>query len=426
MAITTRPELMKLRSSASAGKRNGKTLGPYLSFPSKPMPHGLLLQFKSYNYKDYVSAIQAVHSKNKKGELVQTGAEENKNLGFVPAINTYNLLDSGPPGGPPEISTTTAIELPFPRTLQDSTNIRVASFERDFLYERIASGLASFDEGGGLGGFFENMKNSAEAVVSGVYDYAKSAGKTAGQEGLISAVLGGIRQAAGKMSEFEVTKATAMAGYLARNFIPGEIAKSMGVVGERVVNPQETLSFSGVDLRNFTFSWDLYPSNANDTQMITDIVNLIKRKSLPTTEAADGGGSLARAFLNYPDIVELNLLGVDESRFMRFKRCMVQNITVDYGAGGMPEIIKGGVPAAVSLSITFSELQIQTAQDYGENDGTDITPPVVQRDDGAAAGAQSGSQGNANRGSAPRVNVGGSLAFDQSSVFGQDGITIDP
>ena len=58
MAGTSRPELLKLRSQRdNDGRRNGKTMGSYLSFPTKPMPHGLLLQFKSYNYKDYVSAI---------------------------------------------------------------------------------------------------------------------------------------------------------------------------------------------------------------------------------------------------------------------------------------------------------------------------------------------------------------------------------
>ena len=69
-----------------------------------------------------------------------------------------------------------------------------------------------------------------------------------------------------------------MAGYLARNFISGEIAKSIAVVGERTVNPQETLSFSGVDLRNFTFTWDLFPSNRTDSQMINNIVKLVKQQ----------------------------------------------------------------------------------------------------------------------------------------------------
>jgi hypothetical protein len=35
----------------------------------------------------------------------------------------------------------------------------------------------------------------------------------------------------------------------------------------------------------------------------------------------------------------------------------------------MPQIIKGGVPAAVTLSISFSEVQIHTRDDYPTDGG---------------------------------------------------------
>ncbi len=389
MAGTSRPQLLKERSFRdNDGRRNGRTLGPYLSFPAKPLPHGLLLQFKSYNYKEYVSAISAVLDKD---TGIQTGVEENRNLGFVPALTAGGTGDSKVP----QISSQTAIELPFPRTLQDSTNIRVQQFERDFLYERLASGIASFndDANGSLGNFFSNVGGAAANLMDGTTNYMRQMGANANEKGMTEALMGAIKSGADKLSNFDTQKAMGMAGYLARNFIPGEIAKSVGVVSQRTVNPQETLSFSGVDLRNFTFSWDLYPSNADDTNRINKIVNLLKLHSLPTTEAATAGGSTARAFLNYPDIVELNLLGVQEDHFMRFKRCMIQNVTVDYGAGGMPEILKGGVPAAVTLTISFSEIQIQTAHDYGHD------PIVVQpenKQDFAAAGDGSGTNKSGN------------------------------
>jgi hypothetical protein len=401
MAGTSRPQLIKERSFRdNDGRRNGKTLGAYLSFPTKPLPHGLLLQFKSYDYKEYVSAISQVLDKDRKptGEY-----RENTNLGFVPALtsNPFAGLDQKSA----QIKASTAIELPFPRTLQDSTNIRVQQFERDFLYERLASGIASFNDGeGGLGNFFSNVAGAAANLMDGTTNYMKAMGSKANEQGMAAAMLGAIKSGAGKLSQFDTQKAIGMAGYLARNFIPGEIAKSVGVVSQRTVNPQETLSFSGVDLRNFTFSWDLYPSNADDTTRIRKIVKLLKQKSLPTSEAADVGGTTARAFLNYPDIVELNLLGVQEDHFMRFKRCMIQNVTVDYGAGGMPEIMKGGVPAAVTLTITFSEIQIQTAQDYGAEE------PIVEaavKQDFAAAGEASGTNATTPNATPTNVNSGG-------------------
>ena len=368
MAQTTRPELLKQRSFIdNDGRRNGKALHGVLSFPAKPMPHGLLLQFKKYDYQTYVSAI--VKAKDEQGKDT---VEENKNLGFVGSFALGSGLENDYRGtAVPQLSASNAIELPFPRTLQDSNNIRVAQFERDFLYERIASGIASFDEGGGISGMLGNAMETARQVANSTYSYMNEMGTKFREDGAIAAIESTLKQIGQNVGSFDAGKAAALAGYLGRNFISGEIAKSIAVVGERTVNPQETLSFSGVDLRNFTFTWDLFPSNKNDSDNIRKIVRLIKQHSLPTTESAGAGASTARAFLNYPSIVELNLLGVDEAHFMRFKRCMIGQINVDYGVGGMPEIIKGGRPAAVSLSISFSELQIQTSEDYG---GTGLKP----------------------------------------------------
>lgn len=357
--MTSRPELIKARTASDG---NGKTFNGYLSFPTKPMPHSLLLQFKGYDYQKYVASIEKYTNKEGKQDV-----RESNNLGFVPTISEYNLSGASS-GNQPEISKSSAIELPFPRQLTDSQGIRVAQFERDFLYERLASGIASMEGQGGLGNVIKEISTSAEQMLDGVMGYAQSVGKSINEDGVKTALLNALTTAGTSISNFDASKATALAGYLARNYISGEVAKSISVIGERAVNPQETLSFTGVDLRRFTFNWDLYPSNIDDSNMIRNIVRLLKQKSLPTTESADGSGATARAFLNYPDIVELNLLGVDEEHFMRFKRCMIGNITVDYGAGGMPEIIKGGKPAAVNLSIEFSELQINTAQDYGAPD----------------------------------------------------------
>ena len=83
-------------------------------------------------------------------------------------------------------------------------------------------------------------------------------------------------------------------------------------------------------------------------------------------EGSLSGNTLARAFLTYPAVVSINLLGIDESHFLRFKPCMCANLTIDYGASGEIIVAEGGVPQGVKLSMSFKELEIQTAQDYLE------------------------------------------------------------
>lgn len=330
--MSSRPELLKKRSEQ--GQK-------HLTFPAKTMPHSILFQFFDYDYNEYINAIKR---------------DENQN---VVLNNNFEKVAQLTPQSFAQIRARNSLELPFPRQLTDSQQIRVAQFERDFLYERIAGGLASFDSGTGAGNFLEGIIQGAEGGLASVRSAAA---------GLVADPFGAAKDLVKAVGDLGTDKAVAMAGYLARNYIGGDLSKTLGVVGQRVVNPQETLGFSGVDLRNFTFSWDLFPSNKADTEKIRQIVRFLKEKSLPTTEGVAGAPELARAFLNYPSIVEVNLLGVQESHFTRFKRCMISNVTVDYGGGGgTVSIIKGGVPAAVTLSISFSEVQIQTAEDYQES-----------------------------------------------------------
>ena len=64
----------------------------------------------------------------------------------------------------------------------------------------------------------------------------------------------------------------------------------------------------------------------------------------------------------------INLIGVDPTHFPQFKPAMCTGMDVDYGAAGSMVIAKGGRPAAVNISLSFSELVIHSAEDYGEEE----------------------------------------------------------
>jgi len=311
------------------------------AFPAKPFPHGLQMIFHKYDYSNYAASFQIDGAK----------INSNPNLGLVPEKNSV------------EESSTNSLELPFPRTLRDATQTQVTAFERDFLYERLASGIA-----GVVGGSFgETAQNIGELATSAL-SAAREAGKGVIKDGFGATLEAGIRKAFGRVSSDTAKQAGA---YLARKFLSGDLAKTFGAVAGTAVNPQQTLAFEGVNLREFTFEWDLYPANKEDTEQITKIVRFLKSQMLPATQSVAGIKGLERAFLEYPAVVELSLLGVQEKHFVRFKRAMIDNVTVDYtGGGSLVSIIKGGVPASVTLSVSFKELTIQTANDYAEQDPT--------------------------------------------------------
>ena len=134
----------------------------------------------------------------------------------------------------------------------------------------------------------------------------------------------------------------------------------------QVLNPRETIAFEGVGLRTHTFNWDLYPSNPKDSERIREIIHRLKSVVLPSTVDIGNpeSGGIARAFLAFPMVCKLYLLGINDDFYMNFKPAMVTSLTVDYGAGGTVAIMEGGRPAGVNIAMTFQELQIETSNDY--------------------------------------------------------------
>lgn len=341
---SSKPELVRNR------KRQGQTR---LAFPSKPTPHGFQMIFEDYSYRKFVLADKfnveiEGQEQNQKREIAGSGFAGK----FVPKAA--------------EVERAGDIELPFPLTLTDNNGIRVTPFERDFLVER-AIGTVS------------NLSDNFQGAVQAFMNASQSAGAGAGS--FVKSILGSDDpgQAASDAAKSGIKgidqgQLAAAASYLGRNFISGDVAKNIGVFGGTAINPQETLAFTGVDLRTFSFSWDLFPSNRVESEQIRKIVRLLKSKALPSVQGVTAGADgaevpgLSRAFLKYPSVVYINLLGVDENHFLRFKPCMLTNVNVGYGQGGFVTIMNGGVPNSVTLQLSFTEMSIQTADDYADDD----------------------------------------------------------
>lgn len=316
---STKPEAVRNRTV------NGKQT--YLSFPVVPYPHGIQFIFKEFDYGEFV--------------VNKRGLNEPK----------------------PKVEGTRSIELPFPKTMTDATGVRLVSFERNFLTERIAASLA-----GQMGtGVVSGAMNLASAGATILQNLGATLARDPG--GAFEMVKSGLMSVTGESA----ANAARLATFMIRNFLPEELGKTTGALTGAAINPNETLGFEGVNLKNYSFAWDLYPSNAEDSRLIEQIVRLCKREALPRLSSGGlnslgpfetAGINVGRVFLKYPSVVTINLLGVKPTAWMRFKPAMITDITVDYAAGGTMGIMQGGVPAGVNLSMSFSELSIHTAEDY--------------------------------------------------------------
>ena len=323
MAVnSSRPEAARQQAEYNSASATG-----HIRFPDKPFPHSMLLVFEEYDYSNFES-FKSLLSNNREGLISQ-----NRQSGVG-------------------LRSASSIELPFPKQLSDASNLITNGFSRDPLTEGLTKQLSDFAKSGSgtVGNIPQQIQNMGMEVARGM-----SGG------GVGSAISNVANQIAGTST----ADAANIGMYLLRKFLPDNMARSVNLATGQVLNPRETLAFEGVSLRKHQFSWDLYPSNANDSARIQDIIKQLKRSVLPVTQDLGSEGAIAEAFLRYPNICKIYLIGVDQEFYMKFKPAMVTSMTVDYAAGGNMAIMQGGRPAGVSISISLEELQIETANDYG-------------------------------------------------------------
>lgn len=301
----------------------------YQCFPEQPHPHSCLLVFKNFDYSP-ISNAQG-----------PTGARTRFQSAFGDRSSGVTLRSSN------------AIELPFPRALNDSTDLRINSFERDPFTEAIAGKIKNFMDGEGsttaadIPGMLQGMGASMSSALTG-------------SGGLVN----GIGDIANKFLGTDLKDVASSAQFLLRKHLSafGDIGRSIDTVTGQTINPRETLAFEGVNLRTHQFNWELFPSSETDSMRIKMIIDMIKRKSLPEVKSLAG---IPKAFLEYPATVDIYLLGVNAEHFIKYKTSMITQFSVDYGAGGGVAIMKGGKPAGVNLALNLTELEIETAHDYG-------------------------------------------------------------
>ena len=327
MAASNRPEGARQEyESASADT--------HIRFPNSPHPHSILLVFEEYDYKNFDSYSNTL-SNNVDGKI---SANRQSGVGLRSA---------------------NSIELPFPKQLVDNASLIVNGFGQDPMMSKVAEAVANFATDGTGAGTVNDIPKAIQNFGAAL--------ATAGTGGNI---MGSIRDMTSALGATTTKEAALMSKYLLSKISStmGDVGKSVNLALGEVINPRETLAFEGVELRTHSFTWDLYPSNPKDSAMIQSIIRTVKRSVLPVTKNLGTAGELGfigEAFLKYPNICKMYLIGIDQNYYMKFKPCMVKSVSVDYGAGGTLGIMQGGRPAGVSLSMQFQELQIETANDYG-------------------------------------------------------------
>lgn len=156
------------------------------------------------------------------------------------------------------------------------------------------------------------------------------------------------------------------------------------------INPQMQLVYKGIDFRNFQLQFTMTPKTQQESDQVSAIVNAFIYSSTPTLAhgslfyippaqyeisfrmAAQGPAS---GFLNQLQQAGNSLVsgfplgnavagllgggsatkGVENARLMKFGRCVLENVTVDYAPNGWTAF-SGGAPVQTVLVLQFKEI----------------------------------------------------------------------
>lgn len=141
------------------------------------------------------------------------------------------------------------------------------------------------------------------------------------------------------------------------------LAKKVSTAGQMAFNyaenPNLSLAFQGVNLREHNFQWTLMARSPEESRKIQEIISILRRAVLPRTYKGEN------FMFAYPYVFKLGFYPNDLIKFNDMG-CFVTNMNVSYDTDGVPAFYKDtNQPVSVNLSMTFKERSVLTAEDYG-------------------------------------------------------------
>lgn len=234
-----------------------------------------------------------------------------------------------------------SVYLPLPGNISDSFG---ASYEKENLFffgNAAKEGMNSMMQEGGTvsiqNALNQNLGNLAGKGATNLVNTIKNDPMGAGKNALAGALTYLVSGAGGPLAA---------------------AAKSSMQV---TTNPFPVMIFQGTGFKPpFSFDWTFYPESLEESKTIRKIIGYFRREMLPEMMAEN------KSILKAPAIFEIKM--VPDAYMRQFKRCVLTNMNVNYTPNGATFLSSSSedakVPAAITMSLTFEEIEVWLADDY--------------------------------------------------------------
>ena len=137
-----------------------------------------------------------------------------------------------------------------------------------------------------------------------------------------------------------------------------------------IINPNLELLFKGVDLRSFSFSFDMTPRSRAESNEIKGIINTFKRRMAPKTTIDGGTANSKGIFIQAPDVFDIEFMSGGQSHpfLFKMKTCALTNIQTNYAGTGAYATYEDSTPIKMRMTLSFRELNPIYAEDYNQFD----------------------------------------------------------
>lgn len=151
----------------------------------------------------------------------------------------------------------------------------------------------------------------------------------------------------------------------------GGLANATTAVSGMVLNPRIEKLFKQKEIRNFAFSWDFYPRNQDEVNMIKDIIETFRYHSSPSKYSGTDNAADPQIVLRVPAEFTIKFISSTPNGFAenehipKISRCVITGIGVDYTPTSIFSTLPDNSPVAYTLTLSFSEMAQLTREDIG-------------------------------------------------------------
>ena len=145
-------------------------------------------------------------------------------------------------------------------------------------------------------------------------------------------------------------------GGIGINKVLAEASMSFGF-RKPMVDPGMFQNYGGSAPRNYSFSFDFIPNNADEALSIMNIILNLKKFSLPRSIVS--GVSLLAPF-----IFEIEIGNENMRKLINMNDVVMTEIGINYGADGNMQMFSNGMPKFIQLTLGFAERSLVTSEFY--------------------------------------------------------------